>query len=532
MNILKFLFRKKRTPHLVWDPLPMHRPDSPGEDNSPQEDNSPEEDNIPQEDASPEPVGAAVVGTTESSLPIELQYLIRLIRYRMALEFHRTSGAVEPVMPSYDQWNLPIGKFVADYSLENKPLSPDEARLLLIGLVHHVQPDLFDHAIDRMLNGAGDFPKIGGTRGKNFRGFMPTGETALFLLAGDDWQQRLAIQQLFWADHPFAKRKILWVEETEKGEPAMSGKINLSQDYVDIFTQGRTVPPHFGLSFPAKLVTTDRRRDDLVINDQLNGQINDLLDWIKFNKGLAAKGGQDGRFRSGYRCLFYGPSGTGKTFAASILGKETGKEVYRVDLSMVVSKYIGETEKNLELLFARAENKKWILFFDEADALFGKRTNVRDAHDKYANQEVSYLLQRIEDYDGLVILATNMKNNIDDAFIRRFNAILKFPMPDAEERKKIWQNTFPRGAIFKKFIVTEPVVAVETDIPELVKKYALSGGNIANIVHFASIKGAKRLEEYNRNRQPQESETSLTIYLPDVIDGIRRELSKDGVPFA
>jgi hypothetical protein len=481
-----------------------------------------------------------------TSLPVELQYLVQLIRYRMAMEFHRTFGITEPVMPPYDHWSLPIGKFISDYNLENKPFSPDEARLLLIGLVHHVQPDLFDHAIDSMLNGAGDFPKIGGTRGKNFRGFMPTGETALFLLAGDDWQQRLAIQQLFWADHPFAKRKILWVEETEKGEPAMSGKINLSQDYVDIFTQGRTVPPHFSLSFPAKLVTTDRKREDLVINNHLNAQINDLLDWIKFNKGLVAKGGQDGRFRNGYRCLFYGPSGTGKTFAASLLGKETGKDVYRIDLSMVVSKYIGETEKNLELLFARAENKKWILFFDEADALFGKRTNVRDAHDKYANQEVSYLLQRIEDYDGLVILATNMKNNIDDAFIRRFNSILKFPMPDPDERKKIWQNTFPRGAIYKKSLATEPLLVMDSgdlipplppersqpvDIPELVKKYALSGGNIANIVHYASIKGAKRLEQYNRDRQPHEAETSLTIYLPDVIDGIRRELGKDGIPF-
>ena len=117
---------------------------------------------------------------------------------------------------------------------------------------------------------------------------------------------------------------------------------------------------------------------------------------------------------------------------------------------MVVSKYIGETEKNLELLFARAEDKDWILFFDEADALFGKRTNVRDAHDKYANQEVSYLLQRIEDYDGLVILATNMKNNIDDAFLRRFNSVVKFPFPDVESRARIWQLFLPTGKKNKK----------------------------------------------------------------------------------
>ena len=405
-------------------------------------------------------------------------------------------------------------------------LGPDEARLLLIALVHHVQPDLFDQTIDSMLKGAGDFPKLGGTRGKNFRGFMPTGETALFLLAGEDWRKRLAIQRLFWADHLFARKKILWLEEIAPGEPAMSGKITLSPDYVDLFTQNRTIPPHFGMSFPARLVTTDRKREDLIVNSQLNAQIEDLLDWIQYNKGLSRKEGGDGRFKNGYRVLFYGPSGTGKTFAACILGNATGKEVYRVDLSMVVSKYIGETEKNLEMLFARAENKKWILFFDEADSLFGKRTNVRDAHDKYANQEVSYLLQRIEDYDGLVILATNMKNNIDEAFIRRFNAILRFPMPDTDERKKIWEKTFPPGVHFAEKLPDDqgtPAPERPFDITEAVKKHELSGGNIVNIVHYASIKAAKR--------QQEQAADMLTIYLPDVIDGIRHELGKSGIPF-
>ena len=128
------------------------------------------------------------------------------------------------------------------------------------------------------------------------------------------------------------------------------------------------------------------------------------------------------------RILFIGAPGTGKKTLASLIGEQLGTDVYRIDLSMVVSKYIGETEKNLELLFARAEDKGWILFFDEADALFGKRTNVRDAHDRYANQEVAYLLQRIEDYNGIVILATNMKNNIDEAFKRRFQTIIRFPV--------------------------------------------------------------------------------------------------------
>lgn len=130
--------------------------------------------------------------------------------------------------------------------------------------------------------------------------------------------------------------------------------------------------------------------------------------------------------RKGSMVLFSGPTGTGKTLAATVIANELKRPIYKVNLSMVVSKYIGETEKNLEQLFTEAETKNWILFFDEADALFGKRTGVKDAHDKYANIEVSYLLQKIEDHNGLIILATNMKNNIDEAFLRRFRYIVDF----------------------------------------------------------------------------------------------------------
>jgi SpoVK/Ycf46/Vps4 family AAA+-type ATPase len=188
---------------------------------------------------------------------------------------------------------------------------------------------------------------------------------------------------------------------------------------------------------------------------------------------------------------------------------------------MVVSKYIGETEKNLELLFARAEDKNWILFFDEADAIFGKRTSVRDAHDKYANQEVSYLLQRIEDYNGLVILATNMKSNIDDAFIRRFNDIVKFSMPNEEERKQIWEKSFPANADYN-------------ELPDKIKKYELSGGNIINVIHFAGIQAVKRrnkLLEENESADENLTNSKLTFHLEDIHEGIRREMIKEGKPF-
>lgn len=220
---------------------------------------------------------------------------------------------------------------------------------------------------------------------------------------------------------------------------------------------------------------------DIMMNNEIIRHYRNLKEWIEFNPHLMDEWDMKKRLRQGYRVLFFGPAGTGKTLTATVLGNETAKEVYKIDLSMVVSKYIGETEKNLELLFARAEDKDWILFFDEADAIFGKRTSVRDAHDKYANQEVSYLLQRIEEFNGLVILATNMKNNIDDAFIRRFNDIVKFSIPNEEERKEIWEKSFPKNSDYG-------------DVPNKVKKYELTGGNIINIIHFAGIQAVKRYE--------------------------------------
>ena len=141
--------------------------------------------------------------------------------------------------------------------------------------------------------------------------------------------------------------------------------------------------------------------------------------------------------------LFTGPSGTGKTMAAEIMAGELGLDLYKIDLSTVVSKYIGETEKNLARVFDEAETSNAILFFDEADALFGKRSEVRDSHDRYANIETSYLLQRMEEYDGMAILATNLHKNMDEAFVRRMHFTVEFPFPDAANRQRIWEKIWP-----------------------------------------------------------------------------------------
>lgn len=472
-------------------------------------------------------------------LPLELQYLDKLIRFRLGKYFDEDPATEEPTMPDLQFWQLPLKDFIRDNSL-----SKTEALVLLIAIAPHVQPDLFDSAIEGALRGSGDFPKIGGVRGKNFRGFMPTGQTYLFLSGADNWKDTAEAQEIFWSNQTLGKKKVLWLEDLQSGEPIMSGRIIVSQDYIETFTFGKPVPPHFSMTFPAKLITTKLTWNDLVINDELREQVTELLDWVKYNDQLMHNWGMHKRLVKGYRALFYGPPGTGKTFTAGLIATEMKKQLYKIDLSMVVSKYIGETEKNLELLFARAEDKGWILFFDEADALFGKRTNVRDAHDKYANQEVSYLLQRIEDFNGLIILATNMKNNMDDAFIRRFNCIMKFPLPSPDERTRIWRNAFPENRMFCRkpgLVLGTNGMSVDraedVDIPELVKKYELSGGSIMNVVHYAGLKAVERWNLQTDKEKEAFTGTAgseaprLPIYLSDVLDGIRREFIKEGKPF-
>ncbi|MEP6712821.1 MAG: ATP-binding protein [Ferruginibacter sp.] len=170
-----------------------------------------------------------------------------------------------------------------------------------------------------------------------------------------------------------------------------------------------------------KPLVTKKKWPDKGLAPFQTGQLKPIMDWHNQPKDTQ-------EMQKGYSVIFNGPGGSGKKMTAATLGKSLNRDVYHVDLSQVVSKYIGETEKNLARIFDAAENKSWILFFDEADALFGKRTEVKDAHDKYANQEVSYLLQRIEGHDGLVILSTNKKTNIDEAFLRRIHSVIKFPV--------------------------------------------------------------------------------------------------------
>jgi len=182
----------------------------------------------------------------------------------------------------------------------------------------------------------------------------------------------------------------------------------------------------------------------------------------------------------GVNVLFAGPSGTGKTMAAEILANELGLDLYTIDLSGVVSKYIGETEKNLDRVFTAADSANAILFFDEADALFGKRSEVRDSHDRYANIEISYLLQKMEHFEGIAILATNMRENLDDSFVRRLAFSVHFPLPDETDRRRIWQSIWP----------PELPLDAGLSFDDLARRFKVSGGSVKNIAVAAAFLAA------------------------------------------
>jgi AAA+ superfamily predicted ATPase len=232
----------------------------------------------------------------------------------------------------------------------------------------------------------------------------------------------------------------------------------------------------------AKKIEPNYSWDDIILPADQLMQLREICAQAEYRNVVYGQWGFERKLSlgKGLNMLFCGPPGTGKTMAAEVIARELRLDLYRIDLSQVVSKYIGESEKNLDRIFTAAETSNAILFFDEADALFGKRSEVRDSHDRYANLEISYLLQKMEEYQGTSILATNLRQNLDEAFMRRLQAVVEFPFPDEEYRARIWENVYPREA---------PIDA-EVNFTLLGQKVQLAGGNIKNMALAAAFYAA------------------------------------------
>lgn len=258
------------------------------------------------------------------------------------------------------------------------------------------------------------------------------------------------------------------------------------------------------LSYSQKIIPHYQWKDIILPGDTLN-QLKEICCCIQNRRKVYWEWGFEKKFSlgKGLNILLAGPPGIGKTMSAEIIANELGLDLYRIDLSCVVSKYIGETEKNLSKIFREAETSNCILFFDEADALFGKRTEVRDSHDRYANIEINFLLQKMDDYDGIVLLATNMRKNLDPAFTRRLHHVVEFPFPDEKFRGLIWKNAFPANT----------PMADDIDYEFLAGKFKIAGGNIKNIAVNSAF-----LASANGNK----------VNMENIIMAVKREYQKMG----
>ncbi|WP_316821923.1 ATP-binding protein [Pedobacter gandavensis] len=374
---------------------------------------------------------------------------------------------------------------------------------IALSMAPHLCPHTLDLFFTKNQLQDRSFTEFGGLVAKEHNGFLPTGNTLCFLMTIHRPELRYLVMDLLGNGSILIKEGVLSLAETAPNLPWFNGQLILSRSWFDYFLSGERQMEQNSASFPAQQIDTAMEWEDIVLDRLVLEQLNEITSWLKYGDILMKDWGLNKQLKPGYRALFYGPPGTGKTLTATLIGKTTGRRTYKIDLSLIVSKYIGETEKNLSRIFDLASDQNWILFFDEADALFGKRSTADSANDRHANQQTAYLLQRIEDFPGVVILATNLKANMDEAFARRFQSIIHFTMPSTEERYALWQKAFSGICRLDEKI----------DLNAIAEEYQLTGGAIINVLRFCALEVVRR--------------NDTVVSLQELLTGIKREFKKE-----
>ncbi len=455
-----------------------------------------------------------IIKKNASDLDAELNWLAEIIETRIRLKNgqknrYRDISRIKP--PSLKRSNSMYARFVRD-----NDLGVEERFLLILSMVPYLRPPLLDAltipeltqpektiaadvATRHSDSGPADpglaqhgptdpgvtasYPTDPGLAAPTLHsGFIPTGETAMFIYAGDDLEKRLALLKVLDSTHPLSRMGVLRLGDVPSGEPMLRGALLLSDAVLQRCTTGESAKAVNLTGIPSTLLSTNLDWNDLVLADQVLSQLQQVEMYLRNRKILSDKWRGEKHLRPGLNVLFHGPPGTGKTLAAALLSKKTGVDVYRIDLSAVVSAYIGETEKNLSRIFERAANRDIVLFFDEADALFGKHSSFHDARDLPARHAASSLAQFMEHHEGLVILAVDSKNKLGDAFLEKFQLSVHFPLPGPDQRLRLWKEGFGKSETLHR----------DVDLKKIAAEYELSGAAIMNVIRFASLHALRR----------------------------------------
>lgn len=421
--------------------------------------------------------------------------------------------------------------------IQERKFEVPERLLVALGIARSTFPQVFKPLVKMYKNIEKQF-EFGGILETGSNRFIPTLRTLFFLLSGSDLQNQFYHHLKFTPQHVLFEHNIMKIEADGRKERAFDEDLlyqalKLNDAYLKYFL-GDPVPTLDSDSdFPATLLRTNKTFEDLVLPDHIIHQLQGPMNYIRNYDKLMQREDTGGKIKPGYVILLYGKPGTGKTMTASVMGNYLGIDVYYLNLSRVVSKYIGETEKNLEKVFNRLDKKRCILFVDEADALFGKRTEVKDSKDRYANQEVAYLLQRVERFSGVVILATNHDENMDEAFTRRILTHIHVPLPDARACRMLWERGIPASFKYEYQALPE----------QLGNEFALTGGNISNIIKQACLKAEemgtyilsyenhlKEFIEYEFTKERRDFKSVNFEKIPDIVPEIPSVVITDNAP--
>jgi len=428
----------------------------------------------------------------------EINSLEKIIHTRIKSHFSMDKEKIVFNLYNTKNNNDSYSEFINRYNLNN-----EERIILLLAISKEIFPHILDPFLSKNSLYDSPFTEFGGMYNGNLRGFTPTIQTAIFILCGTDQSLTLKSLKLFDNKATLYKENILVSDNSSDTNSTINSKLLLSKSTLHYFFNSTDDEYDYTKEFPASLLKSNHEWSDLVFSQYTKDHLEELEIWLSHGDKLLNEWGMKKSLKAGYKALFYGPPGTGKSLTAALLGKKIGKSVYRIDLSQIVSKYIGETEKNLEKVFLQAEERDWILFFDEADSIFGKRTQVNNSNDRHANQGTSYLLQRIDESKNMIILASNFKENFDEAYLRRFQSIIYFPLPEKDERLILWKKGFSEKASLKNL-----------NLAEIASDYELSGATIMNVIRYASLMAIKR--------------DSTEIMQSDILRSIRREKLKEG----
>ena len=418
------------------------------------------------------------VEANHRALSNELHWMMAILDARMAYFAEENDHESSPGLDAFPPPALPDEESAYAQLLNELNLSAEERLLFILAFAPYFAPALLTEKLRaENYNLRVKAAIVGGVIKSSSMQFVPSMQTWLFLLAGRDWSEASRHELVLRERSPLFREGIIITRANDDyGNPSSPYEdlLFIVPEYVNYLKSGRRPSPAFSPTFPARKLSTEYTWEDLVLSTPCRIQLNEMISWAEQSDTMKQ---ESFKFDLPFVCLFHGAPGTGKTLSTKLLGKTLDREVYRIDLSMIVSKYVGETEKNLALLFDKAENQDWILFFDEADSLFSKRTSVNSANDKWANLEVSYLLQRLEEFGGMAILATNLLTNIEPAMRRRFRYVVEFKAPTPDQRINLWQYALPKPFTY----------GPKVDL-KLYAKEPLTGANIASVLHRARIK--------------------------------------------